>query len=410
MTYVKGISTFLFLFALAAVPTSVLTLCPANCNCRGDNNNIVICTGLAELPVLEGEITDLSITDGTISTIPNGYFNITSLLSVDLSNNQLTSLNMESFEFTSSIETITLTGNPIVCDENIDWLAMWMETYLLNTVGGTCTGTGATIEDYLSGKPAQVFSTSLGTSGDLRFGSGCESLTIHLHIDAPATAPLTYRVTFAAEVESTADHLQLVDDEVTIPTGATSTVIQFRVVDPGSGQDRPYSLRVIPKYFTAQFIVGRMLLVDDTTDCSSGTSQATLSPITVLALGTLSSSPQNISPPRTTLPHGRTAEPVNSPAAAADDRPKGGATPRIHAEGDAPCTSGEPTTTAAPSESPASTTHPHEKTAKPMTTPKPTKGPGIPPLVIVLICVVLALSIFAIVAALVFLVKKKQMV
>ncbi|XP_071852567.1 uncharacterized protein [Apostichopus japonicus] len=279
----------LVLYLVTFAVRSANSQCPNGCECPGRSDQdftTISCFGLDDLPNLPKEVSDLTIADSPrISEIPPGYFNLPSLTDLNLSNNDLETISKESFEYVGSLQNIDLSMNPIVCNKKIDWLQIWRESYPRNKVIGNCTN-GNTISNYLDGKPGAALTIKLGDD-DLTFDRTCESLYIAATLDSAAPSAMTYRFTYLPDEGSEGD-LEI-DDEVTLPAGARSMVINVRVNDGGSAGDpqRSYLLVLVPKSITAVGTEMKIILDDDVSTCStvqttvSPTVQTTVSPSTM---------------------------------------------------------------------------------------------------------------------------------
>ncbi|XP_071834328.1 uncharacterized protein [Apostichopus japonicus] len=268
----------LVLYLVTFAVRSANSECPNGCECRSRPSQVfptISCSGLDVLPNLPKEVSDLTIVDSLISEIPPGYFNQRSLTDLNLSNNDLETISKESFEYVGSLQNIDLSMNPIVCNQEIEWLQVWRKSYPKNEVIGNCTN-GNTISSYLDDKPGAAFTISLGDD-DLTFGRACESLYIAATADSAATSAMTYRFTYLPDEGSEGD-LEIDDDEVTLPAGADSMVINVRVNDGGSAGDpqRSYLLVLVPKSITAVGTEMKIILEDGVSTCS--TVQTTVSP------------------------------------------------------------------------------------------------------------------------------------
>ncbi|PIK38990.1 hypothetical protein BSL78_24168, partial [Apostichopus japonicus] len=151
--------------------------------------------------------------------------------------------------------------NPIVCNEKIDWLQIWRKSYPRNKVIGNCTNGDTTISDYLDGKPGAALTIKLGDD-DLTFDRTCESLYIAATVHPAAPHAMTYRFTYLPDEGSEGD-LEIAN-EVILPAGARSMVINVRVNDGGSAGDpqRSYLLVLVPKSITAVGTEMKIILDD----------------------------------------------------------------------------------------------------------------------------------------------------
>lgn len=242
-------STILLLYAFLVGKASAQ--CATN-GCTICNDTDLVCEGLDSVPPLEDifgwyNIERISLTNGAISEIPVGYFNLSSLESIDLSSNRLTTFKMDSLAYATSLREIDLTDNLIDCDSNIDWLRKW-KTFFGdgNSVSGSCTDSGVDINTYLSEKPANLVAVKFYNS-TVHLDRACSEVTLPFVIVGNFTSDLEYRAT--TRVLSKSAQIHVVDEYITVPVGTSSSEVNIEVTNRGENrEDVVILLLVHPKY------------------------------------------------------------------------------------------------------------------------------------------------------------------
>ncbi|KAJ8051165.1 Leucine-rich repeat-containing protein 3 [Holothuria leucospilota] len=225
--------------------------CPPECNCLETE---ITCTNLNTLPDASdlfthpNQVETVSITDSaSVTEIPENFFSdLPMLTTLNLSSNQLATFNMESLAYATSLRTIDLTNNPIVCDKNIDWLRKW-ETYPPGKrVSGTCRVSGKDINTYLSDKPANLVAVKFYNS-TVTLDRACSKVTLPFVIVGNFTSDLEYRAFI--EVSPSSAEVHVVNENISVPVGTNSSSVIIAVTNRGETRDNVETLvQVYTKY------------------------------------------------------------------------------------------------------------------------------------------------------------------
>ncbi|KAJ8051173.1 hypothetical protein HOLleu_04638 [Holothuria leucospilota] len=220
---------------------------PNECTISSDNE--IVCEGLNSVPPLDyidewSNTERISLTNGSITFIPAGYFNLSNLEIIDLRYNLLETFNMTSLEYATELRTINLTGNPIVCDNNIHWLKNWKTFYSPgNRVDGTCADSREDINTYLSNKTGGLVKIKFSNSS-LVFGSHCNEIFVPFTVIGGFASPLEYRAFIQGQTSKAT--LSVVTEHITIPVG--KNIFNITVTIRGEDNEVDALLQIISKY------------------------------------------------------------------------------------------------------------------------------------------------------------------